>query len=156
MRKPFASAIQERQLAWARDGHIATSALEQSRGGTWILNAEHRGLNLFRPGWLDYIKGREHLWFRSLISSQAFAINIFAPCAEDSTLCINVLRFLLPDRELASGDSAIVCFEHTPGGSRSWLGEEGTRQPTQIDVHIEARRSGHVLVEVKYTEHGTA
>ncbi len=158
MRKPFATAMQERQLAWARNGQIEASALEQTRGGTWVLRWKRRDLNLFRPNWLGYIKGKrkEHRWFRSLISSQAFAVNIFAPLREDPALCIGVLRSLLPDRALESSDSAVVRFEHTPDEAPGWLGEQNTRQPTQIDVHIEVRRSGvclgHVLVEVKYTE----
>jgi hypothetical protein len=158
MSKAFATAMQERQLAWARDDHIEASALEQTSGGTWVLKRECRDLNLFRPDWLGYITRKEHRWFRSLISSQALAVNLFAPLEKDRALCVSVLQQLLPDRTFEPSDSTIVCFEHTPEAAPCWLGEEHTHQPTQIDMHVEVRRSGvclgHLLIEVKYTEHG--
>ena len=153
--KASALAMRDRQLAWALAGGIPLNALEERHGKTsWVLKSEHRKLNLFRPAWWDYIEGAEHRWARALNSSQCFAVNLFAPLAEDSVLARKVLNGLLPERSLDCNDLVSICFEFTPSGSASWLGER--RQATQVDVYFQILRSGrcrgHILVEVKYSE----
>jgi len=92
-----------------------------------------------------------------MISSQAFALNLFGPLADDSTTARRTLNRLLPDRDIRGDDVVRVEFEQTPDGTRQWLGEMG-RQPTQIDVLLTVARGGKpqgfVLVEVKLTETG--
>jgi len=147
--------LRERQLEWALAGGIPATALEVRRGRvSWVLKQEHRKRNLYRAEWWKYIEGKEHRWARALNSSQCFAVNLFAPLAEDRSRAIEALRLLLPSRRFESTDTISVRFEYTPEGGPDWFGER--RQPTQIDVYFEIiqsdRHIGHVLVEVKFTE----
>jgi hypothetical protein len=150
-----ATSMRHRQLSWALEGGVPAAALEERRGkASWVLKREYQKLNLFRPAWWDHITGAEHRWARALNSSQCFAVNIFAPLAEDPVRARKALQLLLPTREFAPGDDIAIRFEFTPEGAAAWLGERG--QPTQIDVYFGVTRSnrciGHVLVEVKFTE----
>jgi restriction endonuclease-like protein len=151
----FATMMRDRQFAWALGGGIPTAALEERHGRvSWVLKPEHRKLNLFCPDWWDYIAGSEHRWARALNSSQCFAVNLFAPLAEDPARARAALEILLPTRALGAQDSVAVQFEFTPEGAPEWLGEHG--QPTQIDVYFRITRLGrcigHVLIEVKFSE----
>jgi hypothetical protein len=153
--KVSATVMRDRQLAWALAGGIPIEALEQRHGKvSWVLKSGYRKLNLFRPEWWEHIEGSEHRWARALNSSQCFAVNLFAPLADDSALARKVLALLLPARSLDDHDSISVSFEFTPDGAAAWLGERG--QPTQVDVYFRIERSGrcqgHVLVEVKFSE----
>jgi len=119
-----------------------------------VLKKEHRERNLFDPRWWRYIAGQEHRWASALNSSQCFAVNVFAPLAEDSDLAKAVWARIYPHRPLDPADTVLVEFEHTPQGADEWLGER--RQQTQVDVFFTVRRGettvGHLLVEVKFTE----
>lgn len=153
--EPFAIAMRDRQLAWALRGGIPVDSLEERHGKvSWVLKSECQKRNLFRPEWWCYIAGKEHRWARALNSSQCFAVNIFAPLAEDPARAHRALQALLPMRDLGSQDTVTVQFEFTPEGAPEWLGERG--QATQVDVYFEVTRSGRcigdVLVEVKFTE----
>jgi hypothetical protein len=153
--KPFAESMRDRQLEWALGAGIPVAALEKRREEvSWVLRSEHQNLNLFRPDWWAYIAGREHRWARALNSSQCFAVNVFAPLAEEPTRARRALQVLLLNRNLGSQDTVCVEFEFTPEGAPEWLGER--RQATQLDVYFRVARSGrcigHVLVEVKFTE----
>lgn len=129
-----ATAIRDRQLAWARAGGVPIEALEERYGKvSWVLKHEYRKRNLFRPEWWDYIQGAEHRWSRALNSSQCFAVNLFAPLKDDALCARKLLELLLPGRSLDDRDSVSVEFEFTPTGSAAWLGERG--QATQIDDH---------------------
>ena len=118
------------------------------------MKREHKTRNLHDETWWEYIKGREHKWARSLLSSQCFAVNVFGPLAAKPILAKRVLETLLPHRTLEKDDVVTVCFEHTPQGAPDWLGEK--KQPTQVDVFFTVNRRekpiGHLLVEVKFTE----
>lgn len=122
---------------------------------SWVLKAQHRRRNLFRPQWWRFIEGAEHRWARALNSSQCFGVNLFAPLATDKELARRALKHL-SGRSIDDRDEVVVLFEFTPAGAAGWLGE--ARQPTQVDVCFEVKRSGRarafVLVEVKYTEPG--
>jgi len=153
--KPFAESMRDRQLEWALGAGIPVAALEKRHEKvSWVLKPEHQKLNLFRPDWWAYIAGREHRWARALNSSQCFAVNVFAPLAEETARARSALRVLLPKRGLGPEDTVYVEFEFTPEGAPAWLGER--RQATQLDVYFQITRSGqcvgHVLVEVKFTE----
>jgi hypothetical protein len=131
------------------------AALEIRHGEiSWVLKLEHRKLNVFRSDWWAYIAHAEHRWSRALNSSQCFAVNIFAPLADDCSRASRALRLLLPVRNLRPEDRVSVRFEYTPEHARAWMGER--QQATQIDIYLLVTRSdrciGHVLVEVKYSE----
>lgn len=153
--KPFAATMRDRQLEWALGGGIPVDALEKRHGKvSWVLKPKRRKLNLFRSEWWKYITGKEHRWARALNSSQCFAVNVFAPLAEETARAPKALQVLLPNRGLVPQDTVGVEFEFTPEGAPAWLGERG--QATQLDVYFRVTRSsrciGHVLVEIKFTE----
>jgi hypothetical protein len=155
MSESFAVNARKHQLAWARNGGVPVSALELRHGQlSWVLKREHRKLNLFRTAWWEYIAHAEHRWSRALNSSQCFAVNVFAPLAEDSARARRTLQALLPRRDIRPEDDVSVRFEYTPGDAPAWMGER--EQSTQVDVYLRVTRShrciGHVLVEVKYSE----
>ena len=92
--KSFAASMRERQLSWALAGGIPLSALEQRHGKvSWVLKHDDRKLNLFRKDWWEYIAHAEHFWARALNSSQCFAVNVFAPIADDPALARRCRRF---------------------------------------------------------------
>lgn len=153
----FADRMKEHQIAWAtRNGFTHLLDPRNNSQPSWVLKPEHQTKNLQNPTWWQYIKGREHKWARSLLSSQCFAVNVFGPLVENPILAKRVLESLFPHRILEKDDNVSVFFEHTPEGTRKWLGETKTSQPTQVDVFFTVTRRkqsvGHVLVEVKYTE----
>jgi hypothetical protein len=155
MSESFAANARNHQLAWALNGGVPVAALEIRRGEiSRVLKREYRKLNVFRPDWWDYVAHAEHRWSRALNSSQCFAVNIFAPLAEDSGRARRALQLLLPTRELRPEDMVIVCFEYTPEGAAAWMGE--SEHLTTVDVYLQVTRQdqciGHVLVEVKYSE----
>src|SRR5437899_12474728 len=93
------------QLAWALNGGVPIEALEVRRGRvSWVLKSEHRKLNLFRLDWWDYIAHAEHLWSRALNSIQCFAVNMFAPLADDCVRARKALQILLPACHLRPED----------------------------------------------------
>jgi hypothetical protein len=151
----FATKARNYQLAWALNGGVPISALEVRHGQiSWVLKPEHRKLNVFRTEWWDYIAHAERFWSRALNSSQCFAVNLFAPLADDCARARKALQFLLPARHLRPEDRVNIRFEYTPEDAPTWMGE--SQQPSQIDVYFQVTRSvqciGHVLVEVKYSE----
>jgi len=151
----FAQATKRHQLSWALANGVTPDMLETRKGQlSWVLKEEHREQNLFDPRWWRYIAGHEHRWVRALNSSQCFAVNVFAPLAEDGDLAKRVWSRIYPNRPLDPADTITVEFEHTPQGARDWLGEK--RQQTQVDVFFTIKRNdvtvGHLLVEVKFTE----
>lgn len=155
MSESFAANARKHQLAWALNGGVPVSALDLRHGQiSWVLKREHRKLNLFCPDWWDYIAHAEHRWSRALNSSQCFAVNIFAPLAEDSVRARRALQALLPKRDIRPEDGVSIRFEYTPEDAPAWMGER--EQSTQVDVYLLVTRShrctGHVLVEVKYSE----
>ena len=148
----FAEEMKRHQLSWALANGVTRDMLEADR--PWVLKKEHRERNLFDPSWWRYIAGQEHRWASALNSSQCFAVNVFAPMAEDSDLAKAVWARIYPHRHLDPADTVTVEFEHTPEGAGEWLGER--RQNTQVDVFFTVRRGGatvgQLLVEVKFTE----
>jgi hypothetical protein len=154
--KSFAERMKEHQIAWANKNGL-NHLLEVRRDSqpSWVLKQEHKTRNLQNPIWWKYIDGHEHLWARALNSSQCFGLNLFGPLAEKPILAKQVLKALLPHRTLEKDDAVTVRFELTPQGAQEWLGEKN--QPTQVDVFFTVTRSGkpigHLLVEVKFTEH---
>ena len=151
----FAEAMKRHQISWALANGVTPDMLETRNGQlSWVLKEDHREQNLFDPRWWRYIAGHEHRWVRALNSSQCFAVNVFAPMAEDGDLAKKVWARIYPQRSLDPTDNVTVEFEHTPEGADEWLGER--RQQTQVDVFFTVRRSGvtfgHLLVEVKCTE----
>jgi hypothetical protein len=155
--KSFADRMKEHQIAWANKNGL--NPLLEARNDSqpsWVLKREHKNRNLHDTTWWQYIKGREHKWARSLLSSQCFAMNVFGPLVEKPILAKRVLETLLPHRTLEKDDVVTVIFEHTPEGTREWLGETKTRQPTQVDVFFTVTRRerpiGYLLIEVKFKE----
>ncbi len=151
----FAEAMKRHQISWALANDVTPDMLETRKGQiSWVLKKKHRKQNLFDPRWWRYIAGHEHRWVRALNSSQCFAVNTFAPLAEDGDLAKNVWARVCPHRPLDPADTVTVEFEHTPPGAREWLGERN--QQTQVDVFFSVQRNdipvGHLLVEVKFTE----
>lgn len=146
--------MKRHQLSWALANDVTPDMLEADR--PWVLKKEHQEQNLFDPSWWRHIAGHEHQWARSLNSSQCFAVNVFAPLAEDSDLAKAVWARIYPQRPLDPADTVTVEFEHTPQGADEWLGESRHRQQTQVDVFFTVLRGdtavGHLLVEVKFTE----
>ena len=155
MDKSFAERMKEHQISWASKNGL--NHLLDPRHGlqpSWVLKREHKTRNLYDETWWEYIKGREHKWARSLLSSQCFAVNVFGPLAEKPILAKRVLETLLPHRRIEKDDAVTVCFEHTPQDAPEWLGEK--KQPTQVDVFFTVTRRdkpiGYLLAEVKFTE----
>lgn len=156
-RQPFAIEMRKHQLQWALDDPDRRSALRDRKGElSWVLQEQHKKLNMFQSDWWKHIEGSEHRWAAALNSSQCFGINLFGPLAGNKRLARQILQQLLPRRGIGPEDEVAVCFEHTPQGAAQWLGEKG--QATQVDVFFEIRRAerafGFVLVEVKLTETG--
>jgi len=154
--KSFAERMKEHQIAWASKNGL--THLLETRNDTqpsWVLKQEHKNRNLQDPTWWKHIESHEHLWARALNSSQCFGVNLFGPLAEKPILAKRVLETLLPHRTLEKGDKVTVLFEHTPKDAPVWLGEKN--QPTQVDVFFTVKRMekpiGHLLVEIKFTEH---
>ena len=156
MDKPFAERMKEHQTSWASKNGL-NHLLEPRHDSqpSWVLKKEHKKRNLQDATWWKHIEGHEHLWARALNSSQCFGVNLFGPLAEKPILAKRVLDTLLPHRRLEKDDVVTVCFEHTPQGAPEWLGEKN--QSTQVDVFFTVNRRekpiGHLLVEVKFTEH---
>ena len=155
--KSFAERMKEHQIAWAnKNGLNHLLEARQDSHPSWVLKQEHKTRSLHDESWWRYIKGREHKWARSLLSSQCFAVNLFGPLAEKPVLAKLVLETLLPNRTLEKDDEVTVLFEHTPEGTREWLGEIKTRQPTQVDVFFTVTRRerpvGYLLIEIKLKE----
>ncbi|MCZ6692034.1 MAG: hypothetical protein O7H41_20805 [Planctomycetota bacterium] len=151
----FADHMKDHQVEWALDHGISTEMLEERKGvPSWVLRREFREKNLYMSKWWEYIAGHEHRWARALNSSQCFAVNLFAPLADDPQLARKVWHHLWPRREIDVGAVVEVRFEHTPEKAPVWLGESG--QPTQVDVFFTIRRQdrplGYLLIEVKFTE----
>ena len=151
----FAETAKRHQIEWMTGNGLPTSMLEVRKGHlSWVLKREHKTRNLYNPSWWRYIEGNEHRWSRSLNSSQCFAVNLFAPIADDTDLAKQVWKRIAPHRPLSDSDDLEVLFEYTPTEAPRWLGERG--QPTQVDVAIlissEQRLKGCLLVEVKFTE----
>lgn len=159
VRESFVERMKEHQIFWARQSGFE-QLLEPRRGNrpSWVLKAGFKEKNLKEKAWWQYIKGKEHRWARSLLSSQCFAVNLFAPLVEKPMLAKRVLQVLLPHRTIEKDDEVSVVFEHTPKGAREWLGEVKTHQPTQVDVVFTIQRFkthiGYLLLEVKFTEQG--
>jgi hypothetical protein len=153
----FYDHLKAQQAAWARSLGIADGQTEAAHGRPWVLKPEFRELNLWHPSWWSLITGKEHVWARALTSSQCFGVNLFAPLALDQALARQVLRSLLPQRNLAASDTVEVDFEFTPENGPKWLGER-RQQPTQVDAAFIIRRDerpiGYLLVEVKLGERG--
>ena len=155
MRLDFYGHLKARQVAWARSQGIADGQTETDH--PWVLKPEFRERNLWDPSWWSLIADKEHVWARSLTSSQCFGINLFAPLALDRALAGQTLTSLLPHRGLAATDTVEVAFEFTPQDGPRWLGER-PQQPTQVDAAFIVRRDrrpiGYLLVEVKLGERG--
>lgn len=151
----FAQRMKEHQISWARQrGHSELLEPRKDKAPSWVLKEGSEDKNVKVKSWWQYIKGREHKWARSLLSSQCFAVNLFGPLVEKPILAKRVLEELLPHRTIAKDDVVNVLFEHTPENAPEWLGETG--QPTQIDVFFTIQRFkkpiGYLLIEVKFTE----
>ncbi len=150
----FYERLKAQQVAWAAAHGISHEQTEASRHRPWVLKSQFKALNLWRPGWWSLIAGKEHLWARSLTSSQCFAVNLFAPLIGRASLARELCRRLLPERGIDVRDTIELVLEFTPDGARHWLGERD--HPTQVDAALVIRRdrrpSGYLLIEVKLGE----
>ncbi|MDP6730787.1 MAG: hypothetical protein QF675_12475, partial [SAR324 cluster bacterium] len=157
MRPNFAEMLKAHQISWALENGFNEGWLEpRNNQPSWVLEKTQERRNLFKPEWWCYIEGKEHRWARALNSSQCFAVNAFAPLAEDSGLASQFFQKLFPHRELSSQAEIVVEFEYAPDNSSSWLGENPHRQGTQVDVALlvlDGKRCiGQALIEVKLSE----
>ena len=153
----FSETMKAHLLDWAKDGGIDVRELETRHGVTsWVLREEHKRSNLYSDDWWRHIEGKEHKWARALNSSQCFAVNLFAPLAEDPALARDILSKLSPEFQIGTEDRIAVRFEYTPEGAMEWMGER--EHATQVDVAFEVWRNSGLraatLVEVKFTETG--
>jgi len=147
--------MREHQLEWAVKNGIGKKHLEIRSGKlSHVLKKDYSSRNLYNPKWISYIKNKEHKLFRSMISSQAFAVNLYAPFIEDSKLSGKFLSEIIPHYRFDSAHLIKVVFEHAPVEAAQWLGESG--QSTQVDVFFKIYRGfenvGCLLIEVKFTE----
>ncbi len=111
------------------------------------------GEHLFDSTWRALLEGPEHRYFEEPHSSQAFAVNLFAPLAQDEELALAFLREQCP--ELASGEMRVrVRLEAAIPGAGEWLGERGIGTSPDFVVEVEERGvwTGCVIGEVKLTE----
>lgn len=150
----FGDVLKRHLGAWAVAQGLG-DRLEPGAQRSWVLREEARSANLYRPAWWRYIpEDRRHRWARALNSSQCFAVNLFAPLADDPGAANRFLRRFHPSRSVAETDRVQVAFEDSPAGVAERLGERG--QPTQIDVvfsvYCAGRRIGAVGIEVKLSE----
>jgi hypothetical protein len=154
----FARDEKANQRAWAERDPCMKERLDDRHGAkTWVLKKDAAKHNGFDTEWWAHIAPRVHRWGRALNSSQAFALNLFAPALERGLA--RAVWPTLSSRHLPSDATVIVRFEFdyaTDAGGRYFgvkLGER--RQRTQIDVLFEvesASEPGALLIEVKYTE----
>ncbi len=106
---------------------------------------------LFDPAWRSLIQ-REHYGFESPDSSQAFAVNLFAPVAHNSDLARELVNRLLPGT-MSDQDEVTVLFEQSFKDPAKQLNEQGIA--TQVDVVFNINGTGldrRLLVEVKLAE----
>jgi len=120
--------MKKRQREWADSAGLDARVFDNRWKESWVLRTEDRTRNCYRPEWWNYIRGREHRWSRALTSSQCFAVNLFAPLKEDSTLARAAWARLWSRRPLEAGDAIEVEFEWTPDGGPEWLGERHIRR----------------------------
>ena len=91
--------------------------------------------------------------YGNLLSSMPLAFNVFAPLRLNPCLAAKVVRFLIPDIDLAR--VLDVSFEHSPGRNSA----EFTDDQTAFDVAVRYQRSdgelGLLAIEMKFTETGS-
>ena len=103
---------------WAKSDGIVPGALETRQGKSrWVLEEGHKRLNISSENWWRRIVTGEHQWARALNSSQCFAVNLFAPLAEDPDLARSLLQRLVPGLKRTADDEISHHFEHTPDGT---------------------------------------
>jgi hypothetical protein len=152
---PFALVLRNHLTHWGTQ-HFEHGWTDGEHG--WVLDKALAHRNLFDPAWTAYVEGRRHRWFHALNSSQAFAVNLFAPLAAHPALAVDVWCELVPHGSAVPPERVEVRFERDSRdlGCAEMLGE--SRRPTQVDVVLEAtwpgRASAFVLVEVKLAETG--
>jgi hypothetical protein len=140
---------------WAAD---PARALRTDGKHGWVLAKEHARRNYYLDAWADLIAGREHRWAHALNSSQAFAVNLFAPAIASRAGGLALWQSLWPNHGEPAPERVSIDFEYLgPDGTAigpTWLGESG--QATQVDVAIAAGFPGSVrrvfLIEVKLRE----
>jgi hypothetical protein len=106
---------------------------------------------LFDPAWRNLLQS-EHFGFESPDSSQAFALNIFAPFVHNSDLAREVLNRLLPG-VVSAQEEVTVLFEQSFADVAKHLNEQGIA--TQVDVVFSINGTGparRLLIEVKLAE----
>jgi len=75
-RPRFAEVLKDHLATWARDlEHFQADGVHP-----WVLDPSASALNYFGGHeWQALVAGKRHLWSHALNSSQAFAVNLFAP-----------------------------------------------------------------------------
>lgn len=153
----FVDRIKLQQREWADHAGFKADWFEARSSRRHVLVQPQRTRNLFEPNWWRYIEGKEHRWVAALNSSQCFAVNLFAPLAEDKSLARQVFTRLFSHRRISVTDTVSVSFEYSTRETANWLGERTNGQGTQVDVFFSvldeaSQPIGHVLVEVKLSE----
>lgn len=150
----FAETLKQHLATWRQHD----KRLQTDGAHPWVLNWPLRAHNYFGDQeWYELVAGKLHHWGHALNSSQAFAVNLFAP-ARFSADVARALWKVLPAGALHSDPQRVdVQFEYS-GPDESFakrqLGEAGV--PTQIDVALQGIFENGVrrfqFVEVKLTE----
>lgn len=127
------------------------AGLVSPAGGYKYADAESALLPAARPVLLDLIaRGLDHRWVLHVRSSQAFALNLFAPLDEDGRR--KVLGHL--GHQVLRADP--LEFEYSDPGDRLGESSPRSRHQTQVDVVLRGTSASGdrvvALIEVKFTE----
>lgn len=156
MTKPenFAEAMKLHLVGWAGDLH----GFQTDGAHAWVLHPSLATLNYFGgQEWYALVADKPHQWGHALNSSQAFAVNLFAPARLSQNVAQALWKELPAGRSHPDPQHVDVHFEYSGpeiGFTKQALGESGI--PTQIDVAVEGVFAQDVrrlqFVEVKFTE----
>jgi hypothetical protein len=124
----------------------------------WVLHESAAALNYFGGHeWHALVAGKLHRWGHALNSSQAFAVNLFAPSRFSHGVAHALWKTLPAGRLHPDAQDVHVHFEYS--GSEGTLAKHALGEgdiPTQIDVAVEAVFGHNVrrlqFIEVKLTE----
>ncbi len=152
-RVDFAEVLKDHLTTWARD----LEGFQTDGVHPWVLAQSAGALNYFGGHeWQALVADKLHRWGHALNSSQAFAVNLFAPARFSPDVARALWTSLPAGRAYPDAQRVQVYFEYSgpdSGFAKQALGEADI--PTQIDVAVEGvfgNASRLQFVEVKLTE----
>ena len=150
----FSEVLKQHLASWReRDERFKTDGVH-----SWVLHHSAAALNYFgAEEWHALVAGKLHRWGHALNSSQAFAVNLFAPARFSGDVAHALWTKMPAGASHPDPQCVNVHFEYSgpdDGFAKQALGETGVA--TQIDVAVEAScadKSRHFqFIEVKLGE----